>query len=373
MSEVTTETTTETEVTEVAELGDVTEASEEATIATSEQIAVIESNAKPAEIKAALLKFTKANVKVIYKFMNGFKRKQLTSEQTNNILSDLINTEIGPDSTITEINNKIKKMKSDHGESLKQYIEIQQSTSKSLAKSLGEIFKNKGKSEVLIENLIKKLNIKSGNDELFTETELTDLTDLLRESMQEIDTENPDAKTKAEGKWGERGFMLLKLLGLIGMISTPILIGYILSKEYTGCYQFQTGIDQKKLTCSPKYSIDNIDKCSCGGVERNLEYATDEICQGDNLLHPYCACGKGTLPTCSSDISVHGGISYNYQAIGPLEALGRGIGEIGKGILDGFDLGDISSYIKYFIISIGVIFGIVIMLNILKYFVKKND
>lgn len=373
MSEASTEVTTETEVTDAATSETVIDASTEAEIAATEQITAIENNAPIAEINAAREKFTKANSKLINEYMTKLSNNKFTPEQSQSIMTDIANNILPPDATITEINEAITEMKIRHGETLKKFTEIQQATSKAVAKSLSQIFEVKGKSETLLQQRITKMNAKLANsEETITSEEITEIQQLMRESMTEMDSSNPDGKVKAEGKFGERTLMLLKALGLIGLIASPILLGFILSGEYSGCYQFQTGVDQKKLTCSPNYNNDNSNKCSCGSVKRDLKFATEDMCSGDNALYPYCACGKGILPTCSSDISAKGAISYNYQDIGPLEALGKGIGEIGKGILSELNIGDIGLYIKYFLIAIGIIFGIVITLNIFKYFLIKN-
>jgi len=370
MSEVA-EPITEAEVTEAASGETVTDASTEAEIAATEKFTAIESNAPILEIKAAKLRFTETNNNLINEYMKVLGSNDFTPEQSRSIVLDLTTNTLPPDATLTEINEAITEMKNTHGESLNKFTEIQQATARSVAKGLLEVFKNKAKSETILQERITKINTKIGKGEEITGEDITELKKLLSESMQEMDTQNPEAKIKTEGKFGERTLLLLKALGLIGLIASPVVLAYILSNEYSGCYQFQTGVDEKKLNCSPDYTDETLNKCSCGNVERDLPSATDKMCSGDNALSPYCACGIG-LPTCSSDISTKGAISYSYEDIGPLEALGKGIGEIGKGLLDGLDVPDLGLYIKYFLIAIGIVFGIVITLNIFKYFLIKD-
>lgn len=371
--------TTEIETTEVeratSETVETTEAVEVEQAIIEKETMEQEQNATVEEREAIIEEYTEANNSYIEKVVEKLPGSEILGGETSEILTD-INKNVKLILETTErqnavLNEKITEMQRTWDAKYDQLLDVQKATAETIRERVSEQFKNKTSVEAKLNETIKEIQEKLSEKESINETLIDLVREQMREHSAEMDNKNPEQAKKAKSIFGERTWKLMKAFMLLGTIASLVLVGFILSDEYTGCYQIITGGDEVLLKgCKKFYTSKNASKCGCGSSKRDVVSAGPDICTSGSPW-PYCRCfGGAGGPTCSSDISREGAISYNYVNVGPFEALGKGMLNLGNNLFDDLGLGSLKKYIMYFVIFMAAIITIPILLRILKYFVE---
>jgi hypothetical protein len=175
-------------------------------------------------------------------------------------------------------------------------------------------------------------------------------------------------KNKLKEAFGDNYKNMLKFIALAGAGLGLYFLAKAWSDEYDGCYKRTLGKDSVKLDCFDKSKKDY---CSCDGTWDRSKPVSGQ-CSGNNANYPSCACGAGSNPLCSQDLSADGSITYIWRDVGLAEGLGRALGDaVSNGILNPgadvlsnfFDKLGLGSAFKYILIGIGVLILVIFLVK----------
>lgn len=187
----------------------------------------------------------------------------------------------------------------------------------------------------------------------------------------------PDIDKKLTSKYGDFGKkVLLYLLGIGAIVGGIFLALKLIADSLSGCYMIESPNEPVKLECSDQFKDSDKNKfCACGQAKLDQKLTPTDCQQFGDYVFCKSECSFQTQNrTCSSDLSKNGSIRYYYRIYTPLDVLTKIIDTIVKTAEDAAGgITDILKYLKYAIIVFIILFGIGLLVGILKKIFGKSE
>lgn len=196
--------------------------------------------------------------------------------------------------------------------------------------------------------------------------------DAASEKIDKIIEENPELDQEFRAAAGGRAPILKgilkykKILGAIAGLGGLFLACWLISKDMTGCWQYN-GAEPTQL---PKGCSDS-SHCGCGKPGDSFKASTDcKPSTNEYAQFPFC-CNDPSYPypICTGNPGSKGSIYYTWKVFTPAGIVAGIPGDI-KNLID--NIGGLGTdFLKQIFLWIGLGFGAIILLFVLKFMVEK--